>query len=58
MREPKKLFPQHSAFFIELFDANPSIVLEKARKKLREHFNDLNISTAGLYRHIREKCSL
>lgn len=57
-RGPKKLFPQHSAFLIELFDNNPSIVLEEARLKLCEHFNGLEISIPGLYKHIREKCSI
>ncbi|GAA5795145.1 hypothetical protein HPULCUR_000498 [Helicostylum pulchrum] len=28
---PKKLFPVHTAFLIQLFDANPSTVLEQAR---------------------------
>lgn len=55
-REPKKLFSQHSAFLIELFDNNPSIVLEEARLKLYEHFEGLEISISGLYKHIREKC--
>ncbi|CEP19281.1 hypothetical protein [Parasitella parasitica] len=57
-REPKKLFSQHSAFWIELFDNNPSIVLEEAQLKLYEHFEGLEISVSGLYKHIREKCSI
>jgi cbb3-type cytochrome oxidase cytochrome c subunit len=43
---------------IELYDANPSIILDKAREKLCEHFKDFDISIAGLYIYIREKCSL
>lgn len=54
-REPKKLFSQHSAFLIELFDNNPSIVLEEARLKLYEHFDGLEISISGLYKHISER---
>ncbi|KAG1130319.1 hypothetical protein G6F37_013531 [Rhizopus arrhizus] len=49
--KPKKLLPHHSAFLIELFDKNPSTVLEEARVKLCEAF-------PGLYKHIREKCAL
>ncbi|KAI8049114.1 uncharacterized protein B0P05DRAFT_448761, partial [Gilbertella persicaria] len=36
---PKKQFPQHSAFLIELLGNNPSIVLAEAKLKLCEHFN-------------------
>ncbi|CEP19269.1 hypothetical protein [Parasitella parasitica] len=57
-RDPKKLFSQHSAFLIELFDNNPSIVLEEAQLKLYEHFEGPEISISGLYKHIREKCSI
>ncbi|ORE00990.1 hypothetical protein BCV72DRAFT_258995 [Rhizopus microsporus var. microsporus] len=52
------LFPQHSAFLIGLFDVNSSTVLGEARQKLCEHFNDLEISIRGFYKHIREKCSI
>lgn len=54
----KKLFPEHSAFLISLFDNNPSIVLEEAQIKLCEAFPGLTISISGLYKHIREKCAL
>ncbi|PHZ17892.1 uncharacterized protein RHIMIDRAFT_288684 [Rhizopus microsporus ATCC 52813] len=57
-QEPKMLFPQHSAFLIGLFDVNSSTVLGEARQKLCEHFNDLEISIRGFYKHIREKCSI
>jgi transposase len=57
-KEPKKLFPQYSAFLIDLFDANPSIVLEEAKQRLCKNFIGLEISIAGLYKHIREKCSI
>lgn len=57
-REPKKLFSQHSAFLIDLFDANPSIVLEEAKQRLCKNFIGLKMSIAGLYKHIREKCSI
>lgn len=57
-REPKKLFPEHSAFLIKLFDDNPSIVLAEAKQKLCEHFEGLEISIPGLYKHIREKCAI
>lgn len=43
---------------IELFDVNPSTVLEEARQNLCEHCNGLEISIPGLYKHIREKCSI
>lgn len=56
--KPKKLLPDHSAFLIELFDKNPSTVLEEARVKLCEAFPGLEISIPGLYKHIREKCAL
>ncbi|KAG2192483.1 hypothetical protein INT46_002772 [Mucor plumbeus] len=32
--KPKKLFPVHTVFLIQLFDANPSTVLEQAREEL------------------------
>ncbi|KAG2212939.1 hypothetical protein INT45_009796 [Circinella minor] len=54
----KKLFPVHSEFLIQLFDQNPSIVLEQARIQLCERFPGLEISIPGLYKHIREKCAL
>jgi transposase len=56
--KPKKLFPEHSAFLIDLFEKNPSIVLGEAKAKLCEAFPGLEISISGLYRHIREKCAL
>lgn len=54
----KKLFPQHSAFLIELLDINPSIVLEEARVRLCEAFPGLEISVVVLYKHIVEKYAL
>lgn len=54
----KKLFPDHSEFLIQLFDRNPSTVLEEARIQLCEAFPGLNISITALYKHIREKCAL
>ena len=54
----KKLYPTHSEFLIQLFDQNPSIVLEQARIQLCEAFPGLEISIPGLYKHIREKCAL
>lgn len=30
----KKLFPEHSAFLVSLFDDNPSIVLEEVKLRL------------------------
>jgi hypothetical protein len=56
--KPKKLFPQHSAFLIELFDNNPSIVLEEATVRLYEVFPGLEISVVALYKNIVEKCAL
>ncbi|KAI8385694.1 hypothetical protein BD560DRAFT_384090 [Blakeslea trispora] len=55
---PKKLFTQHSAFLIELYNQNPSTAIEEARTKLCEAFPGLEVSTSGLYKHIREKCAL
>ncbi|KAG2213333.1 hypothetical protein INT45_013200 [Circinella minor] len=48
----KKLFPVHSEFLIQLFDQNPSIVLEQARIQLLTW-----VVQAGSA-HIREKCAL
>ncbi|KAG2198142.1 hypothetical protein INT47_001540 [Mucor saturninus] len=55
---PKKLFPEHTAFLIELFDTNPSLVLEEVRQKLCEKFTGLEISIPGLYKHIADKCCI
>ncbi|KAI9498065.1 hypothetical protein BDB00DRAFT_750174, partial [Zychaea mexicana] len=33
-REPKKLFLEHTAFLIKLFNDNPSIVLVEAKQRL------------------------
>lgn len=54
----KKLFPEHSAFLIDLFDKDPSTVLVEAKIKLCETFPGLEISIPGLHKHIVEKCAL
>ncbi|GAA5809227.1 hypothetical protein MFLAVUS_002632 [Mucor flavus] len=48
--KPKKIFPVHTAFLIQLFDINPSTVLEQAREE-----SGLSVATSSLYVHIREK---
>ncbi|KAI9262467.1 hypothetical protein EDC94DRAFT_503913, partial [Helicostylum pulchrum] len=36
--KPKKLFSVHTAFLIQLFDENPSTVLEQAREEFMKRF--------------------
>lgn len=47
----KRLFPKHPTYLIELFDNNPSLILEEA-------FPDLEAFISEPYRHIREKYTL
>ena len=54
----KNFYPIHSEFLIQLFDQNPSVVLEETRIKLCEAFPRLEILIPALYKHIREKCAL
>lgn len=54
----KMLFPEHSAFLIDLFDKSPSTALEEAKPKFCEVFLVFEISISGLYMPIREKCAL
>jgi hypothetical protein len=55
---PEKLFPEHSAFLIKLFDDNPSIVLEQVREELCNNFEGLTIALSSLYSYITEKCAI
>lgn len=52
--QPKKLFPEHTAFMIELFDDNPSIILEEVRIELCNNFEGLTIAVSSLYTYIRK----
>lgn len=35
--EPKKLYPEHTAFLIKIFDENPSLAFIEAKQQLCEH---------------------
>jgi hypothetical protein len=54
---PNKLFPEHTVFLIDLFDTNPSITPEEDKQSLSEHFDGLQVSLSGFYKHIREECA-